>query len=249
MDFFLKAVGFILSGLILANSAMAGDLHKAVRNGDIEQVRALVAEGLNVAELDKAVGAPLHWAAARGHQEVAVFLLESGADVNQKALPPDNLTPLHFAATSGHPALAAVLVDAGADLEAGAGSTGTPLHLAAQSNNIEVVDYLLDAGADINAKAKDGPYASSPLDYAAQAGAADAITLLLKNGYPINTANEATGITALHLAVFNAQADAVRVLIGAGADPRAESSKLETPFDLSQDNTEMKDLFAELGIK
>ena len=233
----------------LSTNAMAAEIHKAARKGDLEDVRALIAAGADLSELDKAVGTALHWAAARGHVEVARALIEAGADPSQESHGPDLLTPLHLASTGGHVLVVQLLVEAGADLAAGEGNIGTPLHSAAQADKAKVIDYLLSAGADPEAKATDSIYAVLPLQFAAAAGASNAISALLSGGASINAENGSSGVTALHLAVFNAHPEAAMVLLEAGADPYAVSTNIETPAALAKYNPDMEALFASAGIE
>ena len=234
---------------LFATGAMAADIHKAARKGDLAEVHALIAEGADLSELDKAVGTALHWAAARGHVDVARALIEAGADPSQESHGPDLLTPLHLASAGGHVSVAQLLVEAGADLAAGEGNIGTPLHSAAQADKANVVDYLLSAGADPEAKASASIYAVLPLQFAAAAGASNAISALLSGGALINAENGSSGVTALHLAVFNAHPEAATVLLEAGADPYAVSTNIETPAALAKYNPDIEPIFASAGIE
>jgi len=73
-------------------------IRKAVRDGNIEEVKKAIAAGKDVnAEDDKGITA-LHSAAMMGHIEIADLLIAKGADVNAK----DEITgwtPLHYAAS------------------------------------------------------------------------------------------------------------------------------------------------------
>jgi ankyrin repeat protein len=65
-------------------------------------------------------GTPLLWAAATGRVDAAAWLLEHGADVNQRATfggptHGEGVTALHLAAQDGRLALARLLVERGAD--------------------------------------------------------------------------------------------------------------------------------------
>ncbi|MBT8476854.1 MAG: ankyrin repeat domain-containing protein [Alphaproteobacteria bacterium] len=233
----------------MSSSAPAADIHKAARKGDLEDVRALIANGADLSELDKAVGAALHWAAARGHSDVARELIEAGADPNQEGHGPDRLTPLHLASSGGHLALVELLVERGANLEAGNGAVGTPLHSAAQADRTDVVVFLHDAGANPAARTSGGAYGIYPLHLAAEAGAAGPVSAILDRGFPVNAVNEATGVTALHLGVFQGQPEAVSGLLEAGADPHAVSTNIETPAALAKYHPEIEELFTAVGIE
>lgn len=234
---------------LMSFSVSAGDIHKAARKGDLEDVRALIADGADLYELDRVVGSALHWAAARGHLEVARELIEAGAGPSQEAHEPDRLTPLHLASASGHTALVGLLVEAGAQLEAGEGRVGTPLHFAAKADSADVVQLLLDAGANPAATTSNGAYGIYPLHLAAEGGATNALSKLLDHGFPVNAVNEETGVTALHLAVFHAKPEAASRLLAAGADPHAESTNIETPAALAKYHPSIEELFRAAGIE
>jgi ankyrin repeat protein len=118
--------------------------------------------------------------------------------------------------------------DAGSTMNFGAGTT--PLMRAARTNDVAVMRMLLDAGADPNLTLADG---TSTLMIAAgqgytglrgegirivvptEAGAVEAVTLLLDRGVDVNAANSA-GATALHAAVGRGNA-VVKALAARGA--------------------------------
>lgn len=89
----------ILTGPALS-SALAGPLHDAAFIGDINEVKRLIAEGINVNQKDNDGRTPLHWAALNNHKVVAELLIAHGAKVNVKDK--DQRTPLQRAASSGH---------------------------------------------------------------------------------------------------------------------------------------------------
>jgi ankyrin repeat protein len=86
----------------LASQATAGPLHDAVKNGDIAQVKAMIANGEDVNQNDRYLGTQLHQAAILGNGELAKMLVAEGADANfeNRILG----TPLHVAARKGHDA-------------------------------------------------------------------------------------------------------------------------------------------------
>ena len=91
---------------------------------------------------------PLCEASAFGHTEVAMLLLQNGADPEK----PDKLgqTPLYWAAVSDHAELIVLLLDGGAD-PIGIKTNGTSiLHKAAMKGHKYVVELLLEGGADHN---------------------------------------------------------------------------------------------------
>jgi ankyrin repeat protein len=69
----------------------------------------------NKAQLDHISWTPLHYACAKGHLEVAQFLLSNGAMVDSLSL--GGTTPLMMAVQSGNEYLVKLLLDKGANLQ------------------------------------------------------------------------------------------------------------------------------------
>jgi hypothetical protein len=104
-------------------------LHEAAKSGDVTKVSALLGGGDAVNSMASNGWTPLHFASAFGHPEVAVILLDKGA--NPEALTPLDLTPLHLAAMRGHPMIVNLLLRRGSNPAAASKQGQTPLHLAA----------------------------------------------------------------------------------------------------------------------
>jgi uncharacterized protein len=82
----------------------------AALNGDVALVKALIAKD---AEVNKKGWAPLHYAAANGHDDVVALLLDHSAYVD--AASPNGTTPLMMAARGNHLTTMKILLDGGAD--------------------------------------------------------------------------------------------------------------------------------------
>ncbi len=228
-------------------SAYANELHKVARSGDIEAVSALIANGADVLELDKAVGTPLHWAAARGHSEVVQLLLEAGTPVDAIGSTADKFTPLQLAATGGSVATVEQLVAAGADVTYGEHEgSGTALHIAAGQGHTDVVALLLEIGADPSIEVSNG-YATLPIHWAASAGETDVVRLFLESGVSVD-ASSSVGTTALHLAAFGVHPATTLFLIEQGADTEAFSELLETPGLLARAHPDVAAVFISQGL-
>jgi len=166
-------------GLSLCIPALAGPLHDAAGNGDVEKVRELVAEGVDVNQVDTMVGTPLTKAAMAGEAEAVRALIEAGADVNIKG-GMIGLTPLQAAAGSSLE-ITKLLLEAGADNSVRDLSGNTLMHIAAETGQLEVVKLLLEAGADVSAK-NDVGEGEEPIEYAGRAEYFDVVDVLLENG-------------------------------------------------------------------
>jgi hypothetical protein len=82
-------------------------------NGDLPLVRTLVLK--NKAQLDHISWTPLHYACAKGHLDVAQFLIANGAKIDSLSL--GGTTPLMMAVQSGNELLVKLLLDKGANLQ------------------------------------------------------------------------------------------------------------------------------------
>src|SRR5580700_10439751 len=105
--------------LVLACSSRASgaEIHDAARDGNLAKVKAALNgnPGL-VSSTDKEGLTPLHWAAEKGHKDVAALLLANKAEVNARAS--NGFTPLHYAAFAGHNDVAALLLANKAEVNA-----------------------------------------------------------------------------------------------------------------------------------
>ncbi len=117
---------------------------------------------------------------------------------------------------------------------------------AARTNDVAVMRLLLEAGADPNATLPDGttvlmiaagqglgpPRGDGPrIRVPTEAGAVEAVTLLLDRGVPINATNKA-GNTALHGSVSRGDA-VVKLLLDRGAKIVKNNAGL-TPIDIAK---------------
>ncbi|XP_014674813.1 PREDICTED: BRCA1-associated RING domain protein 1-like isoform X2 [Priapulus caudatus] len=88
-------------------------LHTAAIKGDVKEVKALLAEGMDPNVKDNAGWTPLHEACNRGHVAAVTALLDGGAEVRAVAGADDN-TALHDATMNGHVNVVTLLLARGA---------------------------------------------------------------------------------------------------------------------------------------
>lgn len=127
----------------------------------------------------------LQWAALKGHESLARFLLRKGAEVDFRRHPP-SYTALHLAAQEGNTEMVRLLLENGATIEIMDRRFETALHMAAMRGKIGVVRLLLDKGADV---AVWNLYRSQPLHLAAEGLREDVVRLLLDKGANIKVMN------------------------------------------------------------
>jgi ankyrin repeat protein len=138
-------------------------LMAAVTSGDPEEVRRLLAAGVDVDERFPVVNGfndahtPLLVAARDGHTEIASVLLDAGADVNATE-PTFGAVPLHKAVYNGHVELTRLIAGRpGVNLNFQGSTNGySPLHDAIWHGYEECARILVDAGADQRLVGHDG---------------------------------------------------------------------------------------------
>lgn len=164
------------------NEENAGAMHYVVHNDDPKAIEVLCNLGLNIHEKTSNGFTPLIAAAYNGNEQMASFLLQHGAPVDDNEASPDEWPALRWAMFRHHFNVARLLIDAGANVMHRDKKGATLLHVAAEKNNCEMMQALLDAGADIDALTKEG---TTPLMHAAYFGRLDCLRLLLKAGADI----------------------------------------------------------------
>ena len=228
----------------------AATLIDAVKAGDVAIVRTLLADGVSVQTAETDGTTALHWAAHHDRLEIAGLLLDAGAAVDaanrygvtplalasvngstpmiarllevgaEPNLPnPEGETPLMTAARTGNAASIGTLLEHGAEMDAVEAWRGqTALMWATAQNQAEAVEALLAAGADPNARSGRG---FTPVLFAAREGHVDVLDALVRAGAHVDDALPSNGMSALVLAVYNAQYDFAKALLDLGADPDA----------------------------
>ncbi len=150
-------------------------LHKYAYKGDLKSVEKALAKGADINGQGKWIGAlrsfdgtPLHAAARGARIEVAKYLLDNGATVDEKN--EGRYTPLHYAAQGSgdsyeglrdYVGMAQLLITNGAGLDAKTGRFDTALHIVAlRGGGKKMARLLIDSGANpyIRNNAWDYPY-------------------------------------------------------------------------------------------
>ncbi len=210
-----------------ARSKAATPLHKAAEEGDIEQVRSLVASGAGVNAQTTGDWTPLHYAVREGHGEIVALLLHHGANVNARDTGGD--TPLDVAIWSEHPDLAERLIAEGAEVKTENNLGETPLHEAADEGYDDIVKLLIARGANVNAA---NAWNGSPLNCAVSSGHLQTVRLLVEAGADIN-AKCIDHKTPLHYAAESGHADVAAFLIAEGALLEERNDAGDTPLHVA----------------
>ncbi len=187
----------------------------AAAEGKLSTCRDLILRhgvNVNIRQQEPSNVTPLHCAAEHGRVDVALFLLEKGAEL--EAVDNRNCTPLVLAAWWGHANVVRVLLNKHASTNAVNQRASSPLHIAAFYGRPEVVTELLNAHAEVNAVDQFG---RTPLHLAARAGHALVVTVLLTGGAKVDKGDKYHA-TPLFYAVANKHEDVEWALREAGAE-------------------------------
>ena len=149
----------------------------AAQRQDIEAVRALLGERVDV-DTPQADGATaLAWAVHWDALDMAGLLIRAGADVN--AANDLAVTPLMLASTNGSAPMVDTLLQAGADPAIARPTGETALMMASRTGSVAVVRLLVARGADVNATTTGG---HTPLMWAAAERHANVVRVLTEIG-------------------------------------------------------------------
>ncbi|HUQ34889.1 MAG TPA: ankyrin repeat domain-containing protein [Aestuariivirga sp.] len=231
-------------GLAFTPCALAGELHEAVKAGDISRVRTALAGGEDVNALDMDWTA-LHLATALGNTEIVQALIDGGANIEAKGEPADS-HPLHLAAQNNESEIAQLLIKHGAKVNSRNSGDKTPLLIAAGHNHIEVGEILLKNGADPNETFSE--YKDSPLHFASYAGNAAFVSLLIKHGAAVNAPSLRYGETPIFYAASHGNIEALKILVANGADVNVKDEKGATALSVATDPP-TRAYLSSLGLK
>jgi hypothetical protein len=212
-DVTLQVVAMTMMGDIAVRISYENQLVIAVQNGDVDLVKQLIGENVDVNRKDENVGTiPLHLAVQEGKTEIVELLLGAGAKVN--ARDQSRRTPLMLVSSYYDPG-ALEAPDYTEDENASQEINGEAQMLpAGESPSTAIFGLLIKYGAKVDLRDSGG---TTALMYAAQRGQDRILKLLLSHRADIN-ARSKTGRTALMDAVEEGQIKCVRALLEAGAN-------------------------------
>lgn len=180
-------------------------LTSAVGNNNVDEVKEILAKGVDVNGFDEYGCRAILTAAFKKNASVVQLLLESGADPNLGDDEREQI-PLTLAAGSRSEQsrlVCSLLIAAGADVNPKTDCGLTPLMRAAQFGNLEVTEMLIQFGADVNAQTYDG---ITPLMYATISGNLGITEMLIQFGADVSL-KSIEGKTALIYAEVESKKD------------------------------------------
>ena len=144
-----------------STASAASALHIAAKQGNVKQVKRLLARKADVNSISSSGYTPLHISAGWDMRRVTWLLVSHGAKIN--ARDSSGRTPLHLSASRGHLKMVKFLLSRGANSSIRDRHNRTPVDMARQysfnDENDEIVDLL--ESAPKNKRAKKGSFFKS----------------------------------------------------------------------------------------
>jgi len=194
-------------------SVKAGEIHDAAERGDLEKVKACLAQDAKQLDsIDSKGRTVLACAVRSGKKEVAEFLIGLGATED-----------IFAAIVLGHADKVATLIKQDPKLLNAKDSSGkAPLHVAALNGQPKIVQLLLAQKADINLP-DDGGFTA--LHWAAMFDKSDVASVLLTNKADATIKVPRFGWTPLRLTVIHGHVATAEALLKGGADPNIKDEE------------------------
>ena len=215
--------------------------------GLIDYCKELISKGADVNAENRYGWTPLHYAAIKGHLEVAKLLIEKGAKYDEKYQTNNGVTYLMAFSGCGLIDYCKELISKGADVNAENRYGWTPLHYALVYRHSDLAQLLIEKGAKYDEKYKTKGGFTYLMAFSS-CGLIDYCKELISKGADVNASYY--GKTPLHYASENGHLELAKLLIEKGADVNAKGSyNGETPLHYASENghLELAKLLIEKG--
>ena len=194
------------------------------RKPSVDKIKALIGAGADVNDGRGEDGeSALMYAIYNGYYDIALCLIEAGADVNVRD--EDGLTALIYVLDYDEPEYVHALIDAGADVNVCDEDGVTALMYAIDDGYYDIALYLIECGADVNVRDEDG---YSALDYAFDRYIVNAD--VIKALSSVGAKEGLSGASVLECAIVYDELEIALDLIENGADVNAIDESGHTPL-------------------
>ena len=209
---------------LMADADILPSLQTAVNKGDLKLIKCLITKNQDnvnatVKGQDNQETSLLNWAIKNKNNELAVKLIDLGADCN--SFDADGYTSIHNAVSFGALDVLNKMIERNIDINAKDKDGKTALFYVAELGYAEV-----EAKADMEIYVNTG---ATPILEASLKGKKDIVKTLIDAGADVNTYDNEYR-TPLIGAAYNGHTDVVEVLLAAGANIEAYSHSPETPL-------------------
>jgi len=210
-------------------------LHYAAEKGNLDTCQILASYGAKVNCLASATQlTPLHFAILCDKKNVAIYLLENGADHSLKDC--FGNTALHYASEKGNLDICQLLVSHGAEVNCLTSENWTPLHLATFCDKTCVTKYILKDGADLNLK---DCYYKKALHCAAEKANLDICQILVSYGVEVNYLPSDIQLRLLRLAKSYNKTCLTKYLLKNGVDHSLKDWRGKTALDYAAEKGDL----------
>lgn len=228
------------------------DFFRAVKNNDIAAVAKALDSGVDPNVYNGSGQTALHVAALNNAVDVALLLIDRGANPLLGKQDEPERTPLEEAVSFNKPEMVDLLARHGGYVPGAAINGWSLLHRACEKGRARIVEVLLKAGANCNETTENG---STPLLIAIARSQIEVAKVLLQfpevletvNGFFVKT--DPKKRTAFQLAVDRNQAELVAFMVEKGADVNRKDAEQKTPLlsAIENDNRDLVRLLVEAG--
>lgn len=201
----------------------------AIEEPNIDKVKDVICEGADMERTILYTKTALTHSLELGQEDVAILLLEEGANPSQGVKHFPFSQPIHLAARKNLTKCLRKLLDVGIDVNTKDGDQSTSLVVASYAGHTETAEILIKNGAKIDAT---DSCRRTALHRAIENGKFDIAKLLIQNGADLN-ATDLNLWTPLHLSVIFDEMEIFSVLIEAGCMLDMEDINGQSPLSLA----------------
>ena len=233
----IRIIFAVLITLCFLSTAIGGEIHNAVKAGDLDKVKELLSVDpilLNaLGDLEGEEGVtPFVMAAFHGKKDIVEFLLTKGANVNSE-IGKAKVTALHACAYKNKLETAKILLLAGAKIDFVNVDNHTPLFIAAEEGNYEVAELLIEADANLDIQSTFDMWTGyTALTIAIKNKHLKIAIKLIKAGADVRIKDQ-FGWSLINRAAAIGSTEVTKLLLEKGLDVNARTDSGHTPLYLS----------------